>query len=80
MSDSAIQSLFRQTTHQLKIDKKLHPHLFRHTAGTQLNQIAGLDITQQVLGHGNRTSTKQYTHLNPDQYAVYMKQHPYMQL
>jgi len=80
MSANTIQNLFRQSTRQLNIDKKLHPHLFRHTAATQLNQIAGLDITQQVLGHGNRTSTKHYTHLNPDQYAVYMKQHPYMQL
>ncbi|MFQ6115671.1 MAG: hypothetical protein ACE5NG_16545 [bacterium] len=33
------------------IYKKLHPHLFRHTAATHLNQVAGLEITQFVLGH-----------------------------
>jgi site-specific recombinase XerC len=43
-----------------------------------LNNVAGVDITQHVLGHALRSNTYRYTHLNPDQYAQYMKQHPYM--
>jgi hypothetical protein len=29
----------------------LHARLFRHTAAIQLNKVAGIEITQQVLGH-----------------------------
>ncbi len=60
----------------LEFDKRLHAHLFRHTAATHLNKAAGTDITQHVLGHSQRHNTEKYTHLNPDLYAVYMKRHP----
>jgi integrase/recombinase XerC len=76
----SVQSIFFQVAQQLKIDKKLHPHLFRHTAATHLNQIAGLEITQFVLGHLTQQNTHQYAHLNPDIYAQHMKNHPYMKL
>jgi len=76
----SLQSLFHKTAEQLGINKKLHPHLFRHTAATHLNKVAGVIITQYVLGHQCRQSTTTYTHLNPDIYAVHMKNHPYMQL
>lgn len=74
----SVQSIFYNVTLTLGIDKKLHPHLFRHTAGTHLNQIAGMEITQFVLGHQNQQNTHQYAHLNPDIYAARMKNHPYM--
>jgi len=54
--------------------------MFRHSAATQLNRIAGLDVTKFVLGHRRRESTQQYVHLNPDVYAAYMGRHPYMNL
>ena len=76
----SVQSIFYQVTHKLNIDKKLHPHLFRHTAATHLNQVAGLEITQFVLGHQRQQNTHQYAHLNPDIYAEHMKNHPYMKL
>ena len=76
----SVQSLFYQVAHKLNIDKKLHPHLFRHTAATHLNQVAGLEITQFVLGHQRQQNTHQYAHLNPDIYAQHMKNHPYMKL
>ncbi len=76
----SVQSLFYQVTRKLNIDKSLHPHLFRHTAATHLNQIAGLEITQFVLGHLTQQNTRQYAHLNPNIYAQHMIQHPYMKL
>jgi site-specific recombinase XerD len=76
----SVQSIFYQMAQKLKIDKKLHPHLFRHTAATHLNQVAGLEITQFVLGHQRQQNTHQYAHLNPDIYAEHMKNHPYMKL
>lgn len=78
ISDSAIQQLFRNVADKLNISKKIHPHLFRHTAATYLNKTAGTSITQFVLGHARRANTETYTHLNPDIYAQYMKRHPYM--
>ncbi len=78
ISPRTLQDIFRTAANQIGIDKKLHARLFRHTAATHLNKIAGIEITQHVLGHSRRANTLKYAHLNPDQYAVYMKKHPYM--
>jgi len=78
ISPRTLQDIFRTAADQLAINKKLHARLFRHTAATHLNKVAGIDITQQVLGHSRRANTIKYAHLNPDQYALYMKKHPYM--
>ena len=79
ISQRTLQDIFRTAAERLGIEKKLHARLFRHTAATHLNRVAGIEITQQVLGHSRRANTLKYAHLNPDQYAVYMKKHPYMQ-
>jgi len=78
ISPRTLQDIFRSAADQLCIDKKLHARLFRHTAATQLNKVADIEITQQVLGHSRRANTLKYAHLNPDQCAVYMKKHPFM--
>jgi integrase/recombinase XerC len=78
ISQRTLQDIFRSAADQLGIDKKLHARLFRHTAATHLNKVAGTDITQHVLGHSRRANTLKYAHLNPDQYATYMKKHPFM--
>jgi site-specific recombinase XerD len=78
ISPRTLQDIFRTAADRLGIDKKLHARLFRHTAATQLNKVAGIEITQQVLGHSRRANTLKYAHLNPDQYAAYMKKHPFM--
>jgi len=55
----------------------LYPHIFRHSAATELNNIAGFDITREVLGHRNVQNTRKYIHLSPTSYGAYMKRHPY---
>jgi integrase/recombinase XerC len=72
--------MFRTAANNLSIHKNLHAHLFRHTAATYLNRVAGTTITQHVLGHAWRKNTYKYTHLNPDHYAGYMRKHPFMKL
>jgi integrase/recombinase XerC len=79
ISPRTLQDIFRTTADHLGIDKKLHARLFRHTAATQLNKVAGIEITQQVLGHSRRANTLKYAHLNPNRYAAYMKKHPFME-
>lgn len=78
ISQRTLQDIFHSAADRLGIDKKLHARLFRHTAATHLNKVAGTDITQHVLGHSRRANTRKYAHLNPNQYAVYMKKHPFM--
>jgi len=56
---------------------KLHPHIFRHSAATQLNEIAGFTITKEMLGHKNVENTRKYIHLSPISYGEYMKKHPW---
>lgn len=76
LSYRMVQHLFEEASHTLGMH--IHSRVFRHTAATQLNQAAGLEITKQVMGHRRRESTKQYVHLNPDVYAEYMQRHPCM--
>jgi len=78
ISPRTVQDIFQSASLALGFEKHLHAHLFRHTAATHLNRVAGPVITQHVLGHMWRKNTDHYTHLNPDQYAMYMKRHPYM--
>ena len=80
ISARTLQSIFQEAECDLNMSKHLHAHIFRHTAATLLNKVSTIDITQSVLGHTLRQNTDKYTHLNPDQYAVYMKKHPYMNL
>jgi integrase/recombinase XerC len=80
ISPRTLQDIFRDIADSCDIDKHLHAHLFRHTAATHLNRVAGTTITQKVLGHSLRKNTYKYTHLNPDYYATYMKKHPFMKL
>jgi integrase/recombinase XerC len=78
ISARTVQDILREASLNLGIEKHLHAHLFRHTAATHLNRVSGPEITQHVLGHMWRKNTDQYTHLNPEEYAVYMRMHPYM--
>ena len=45
ISSRSLQDIFRRTANACGIDKHLHSHLFRHTAGTHLNRVAGTTIT-----------------------------------
>jgi integrase/recombinase XerC len=78
LSARSVQSIFAGVAAAADIDLHLHAHLFRHTAATHLNKVAGTSICQYVLGHARRTNTVKYAHLNPDHYAVYMRRHPYI--
>lgn len=78
LSPRTLQVMFADVAAAVDIDICLHAHLFRHTAATHLNKVAGTSITQYVLGHARRDNTAKYAHLNPDRYAVYMRKHPFI--
>ena len=46
------------------IGRKVHPHLLRHTFGTNTSRVAPLRVVQELLGHTNIASTAIYLHPN----------------
>lgn len=79
ISERTLQDVFKSLSSNTGIGRHLHAHLFRHTAATQFNRLAGIDLTQALLGHRSRKSTGVYVHLNSNRFADYMKAHLYHQ-
>ena len=74
----AIENIITNVSLKLFNNKKLHPHIFRHTYATSLlNNGADLRVVQELLGHSNLITTQIYTHLANDELNnIYKISHP----
>lgn len=78
ISARAVERLIDKYLKQTGIQKKVTPHVLRHTFATHLlNSGADMRGIQELLGHASLSTTQRYTHVELDKLMeVYDKTHP----
>ena len=73
-----IASLIHAAAAKAGIAKNVTPHVFRHTAATEMvRNGAELRYVQEYLGHNHLVTTQVYTRVtNPDLKAMILRCHP----
>jgi len=81
LSERGVQRILEKYANLAGIEKRIHPHLLRHTFATHLlDGGADLRVVQELLGHANLSSTQIYTHVSQSQVKkVYLSAHPMAQ-
>lgn len=79
--DRRMQKIIKKYSSLCGLDKKVHPHVLRHTFATHmLDGGADLRVVQELLGHADLSSTQIYTHITKQQARkVYLTAHPLAQ-
>lgn len=77
----AVQRMLTRYAKIAGIDKRVHPHVLRHTFATHLlDGGADLRVVQELLGHASLSTTQTYTHISKRQaQKVYLQAHPMAQ-
>jgi len=78
MSARSVERLLEKHVQKCGIQKKVTPHVLRHTFATHmLNAGADMRGIQELLGHTSLSTTQRYTHVELDKLMeVYDKSHP----
>ncbi len=78
LSDRGIRKILDSIISKTAIDKKISPHMIRHSFATHLlNEGCDLLSVQQLLGHESLSATSIYTHVTNDRIKdIYYKTHP----
>jgi len=73
-----VQKMLEDYAKKAGIEKRVHPHILRHTFATHLlDGGADLRVVQELLGHAQLSSTQIYTHVTKSQARkVYLSAHP----
>ena len=66
MTASAVRQWFRGLSRRAGLARVIHPHLLRHSAGTEMAGAGvGIEVVQALLGHRSITSAQAYVHPGP---------------
>ncbi len=78
LTERSVQITLEKYARDAGIDKRVHPHMIRHTFATHLlDGGADLRVVQELLGHASLASTQIYTHVTRSQARkVYLAAHP----
>lgn len=78
LSQRRVQTILGKYANIAGIDRRVHPHMLRHTFATHLlDGGADLRVVQELLGHASLSSTQIYTHVTQSQARkVYLSAHP----
>ena len=78
MTQRSVQEIIEEYAKKAGIEKRVHPHMLRHTFATHLlDGGADLRVVQELLGHASLSSTQIYTHVSKNQAKkVYISAHP----
>jgi len=81
LMERRIQKMSREYAERAGLNKRVHPHMLRHTFATHLlDGGADLRVVQELLGHARLSSTQIYTHVTKSQARkVYLSAHPMAQ-
>jgi len=76
-----VQKILEKYARIAGIERRVHPHMLRHTFATHmLDGGADLRVVQELLGHADLSSTQVYTHVSKSQARkVYLAAHPLAQ-
>jgi tyrosine recombinase XerC len=76
--DRRVQKIIDRYAKEANINRKVHPHILRHTFATHmLDGGADLRVVQELLGHASLSTTQIYTHVSKSQAKkVYLSAHP----
>jgi len=68
-----VRELVRRLAQEAGIERRVHPHMLRHTALTALyDRTQDLRMVQTVAGHASSTMTERYAHVHPTRLAQAM--------